>query len=84
MMNRQKIHAKRINTDFYCFSSQATNAAPVIMCRFKPLLGRRQQLLQMMNLASGQSNETRLCRFPNRLIHKQINYMNFIEMIDFS
>ena len=78
------MHAKRINTDFYCFSSQVTNAAPVIICRFKPLRDPRQQLLQMMNLTSEQSNGTRLCKFPNRLIHKQINYMNFIEMIDFS
>ena len=84
MMNRQKIHAKRINTDFYCFSSQATNAALVIMYRFKPLSDPRQRLLQMMNLTPGQSDKNRLWRFPNRLIHKQINYMNFIEMIDFS
>jgi len=84
MMNRQKIHAKRINTDFYCFSSQATNAALVIMYRFKPLSYPRQRLLQMMNLTPGQSDKNRLWRFPNRLIHKQINYMSFIEMIDFS
>jgi hypothetical protein len=53
------------------------------MCRFKPLSDPRQQLLQMMTLESGQSDETRSWRFPNRLIHIQINYMNFIEMIDF-
>jgi hypothetical protein len=54
------------------------------MYRFKPLSDPRQRLLQMMNLTPGQSDENRLWRFPNRLIHKQINYMNFIEMIDFS
>jgi hypothetical protein len=54
------------------------------MYRFKPLSDPRQWLLQMMNLTPGQSDENRLLRLPNRLIHKQINYMNFIEMIDFS
>jgi len=54
------------------------------MYRFKRLSDPRQRLLQMMDLTPGQSDKNRLWRFPNRLIHKQINYVSFIEMIDFS
>jgi hypothetical protein len=75
--------SQRINTDFHCFSSQAANAARIIKCRLKPLPDPRQQLLQVLNLASGQNDETRLSGFSNRLIHIQINYVNLVEMIDF-